>query len=108
MVASKTLGKVYEGISKPSDSSAPQYWTDGITFVSTGSDGQLYFWMYHTVHTPPKVDGTFTLWAQLNPSNYTSPPDPTPSVLEAVIAAAGGRKQPEEATDVEGTENTEN
>ena len=64
----------------------------------------MYLWMYHTVHTPPKVDGTFTLWAQLNPSNYTSPPDPTPTVLEAVIAAAGGRKAPEAATDVENTD----
>ena len=64
----------------------------------------MYFWMYHTVHTPPKVDGKFRLWVQLNPSNYTSPPDPTPTVLEAVIAAAGGRKPPEAATDAENTD----
>ena len=77
--------------------------------MSTASDGTQYFWMYASVHTPPKVDGDFTLWAQLNPGNYTSPPSPTPTVLEAVIAAAGGRKEPVEATDIDEdvTEETE-
>ena len=35
----KTLSKVYRGIIKPENSDAEQYWTNGITFVSTASDG---------------------------------------------------------------------
>ena len=75
--------------------------------------------MFHTIYTPPVSQSgaaSFTLWMQLNPKNYIAPDDPTPTVLDAVIEAAGGRKQPEEVTDeaqaeaiaeLEGTETLE-
>ena len=57
--------------------------------------------MFHTIYTPPVSESgseSFTLWMQLNPKNYIAAPDPTPTVLDAVIMAAGGWA-PEEATD---------
>ena len=58
--------------------------------------------MFHTIYTPPVSESgseSFTLWMQLNPKNYIAAPDPTPTVLDAVIEAAGGRKQPEDPID---------
>ena len=39
LIDKKTLSKVYRGILKPENSDDEQYWTNGITFVSTASDG---------------------------------------------------------------------
>ena len=58
--------------------------------------------MEHTIHTPPVPDIQIDIWAQLNPTDYVEPPDPIPMVLENVIQAAGGRKEP--TTDAENTE----
>ena len=66
--------------------------------------------MKHTIHTPVTEDIQIDLWAQLDPRDYIEPPDPIPMVLENVIQAAGGRKQPTtdaEETDEENGETTE-
>ena len=61
--------------------------------------------MKHTIHTEVVTDIQIDLWGQLNPTNYVEPPTPIPTVLESVIQAAGGRKEP--TTDAEETEETE-
>ena len=84
LLATQTIGAVYEGVKKPQSASDPQYWTDGIAFVSTADDGSQYFWMEHTIHTPPVKPGTeiqIDLWVQLNPANFTPEESPIPTII---------------------------
>ena len=77
-------------MAKPEDDSDPQYWVDGIAYITTSSDGEHNFWMEHTVHTPPISAIQIVLWAQLDPTEYVAPDDPVPLVIQAVVSSAGG------------------
>ena len=49
----KTLDQVYRGVPKPEAATDPQYWVVGKAFVTTDTKGEHYFWMQHTIYTPP-------------------------------------------------------